>query len=278
MTRIKIYLLALAFFFAYHPVIYDLRDAVFTNELAHHTPLVLLLTGYLIYAKREEIRKILSSPLKPDQGAWMFAGLGVNLLGLGAGVYYLAQLSIPLTIFGALRYVVGQELARFLAPSLLFLILAFPLPGKVYVSLVFPLKLFVTHISGVMLSLLGFPVRVHGNIIELPSMTVGVEDACSGLSSLMAMTTLAVFCGLSFLKTWKSRAIVMVVVLPAIMLANVFRVTLSTMMAWKWGVWMLEGTFHLLWGLLVFVVAVILLILAVMILKRRERRGFFGER
>jgi len=62
------------------------------------------------------------------------------------------------------------------------------------------------------------------------------------------------------------------------MFANVFRVTLSTMMAWKLGVWILEGTFHLLWGLLVFVVAVILLILAVMILMRRERRGFFGER
>lgn len=278
MTQLKIYLLIVAFFFAYHPVIYDLRDAVLTNELAHHSPLVILLAGYLVYVRRDRIKDIISSSLKKDKGLWMLAGLGLNLVGQGGGIYYLSQLSIPVTLYGAIGYLVSAQMARFLFPTLVFLVLAFPIPGKVYISLVFPLKLFVTNISGFLLVLFGFPVRVQGNVIELPPMALGVDDACSGLSSLMAMVTLAFFCGLYLLKEWKTRFIVLAVVVPAVILANVLRVTASVVASWKWGTWVLEGAFHLLWGMFVFVLAVIIMGLVVMGLMKWERGRASDER
>ncbi|MCX7982653.1 MAG: exosortase/archaeosortase family protein [Syntrophales bacterium] len=273
MAQAKVYLFITAFFFAYYPVIYDLRDAVLTNELAHHAPLVMLLAGYLAYNRRDRIRELLASSLTKDKGYWILTGLGLNLMGQAGGIYYLSQLSIPITIYGSLSYLVGKGVAKFLLPVLLFLCLAFPIPGKVYISLVFPLKLFVTSVSGFLLSLIGFPVRVHGNVIELPTMALGVDDACSGLSSLMAMVTLAFFCGLYLLKTWVSRLIMLVVTVPAVILANIFRVTMSVILSWKWGTWVLDGTYHLLWGIFVFVVSVIILFFAMIGLTRWEKTG-----
>lgn len=275
MTPFRIYLLLIAFFFAYHPIIYDLRDAVLSNELAHHVPLVLLLAGYLVYSQREQLLKLLSSSLTGDKGIWMLIGLGLNLAGQGGGVYYLSQLSLPVTLYGAVRYLYGRKLARFLLPVFAFLILAFPLPGKVYMSLVFPLKLFVSVVSGFLLAVMGFPVRVQGNVIEVPPLIMGVDDACSGLSSFMAMVTLAFFCGLYFVKAWEKRVLLLAVAIAAVILANILRVTLSAAAAWKWGMWVLEGTFHLLWGTFVFVWAVFILLLVLWMLIKLERGKHF---
>lgn len=271
--------LFLCFFFAYHPIIYDLRDNVIGNELAHHAPLVVALSGLLVYLKRQRLRDMLAKS-KDMGGAGLvpfLLGLCLNALGQAAGVYYLAQLSIPLTLYGMAQFLAGRDFAREMIFPLLFLLLAFPIPGKIYMSIVFPLKLMVTQASGVLLTLMGYSVKIYGNIIEIGSAVLGVIDACSGLNSLMAIVTLAIFYGYLVIRQWKYRLIIVLTMLPLIMAANVLRVTATAMIAAKWGSDAVEGQLHSLWGMAVFVIAVLGLLwitkIFISVEKRRSANG-----
>lgn len=132
----------------------------------------------------------------------MLGGLVANVLGQVGGIYYLSQLSMPLCIYGTVRFLLGKNLAQVLVGPLFLMVFAFPLPGKIYLSLVFPLKLIVTQMVGIVLQLLGYTVHIAGNIIEFPTMILGVEDASSGLNSLMAVVTIAVFSWFFLLERW----------------------------------------------------------------------------
>ncbi|MCX5905658.1 MAG: exosortase/archaeosortase family protein [Deltaproteobacteria bacterium] len=268
--------LFLLFFFAYYPIIYDLRDSVIGNELARHAPLVFTLSGFLVYQKRKILRELLKSN-GPDAGSpvYFLVGLSLNFLGQAAGVYFLAQLSIPLTLYGMACYLKGVSFARQFIFPLALLVLAFPIPGKIYMDLVFPLKLLVTKVASVMLALLGYQVKlvtkaasamlvlmgyqvkVYGNIIEISSLFLGVADACSGLNSLMAILTLSIFYSYLVIRRWYFRLAIVISMLPLIIMANIIRVTTTAVVAVKWGPELAEGKLHSLWGIAVFVFAVL---------------------
>jgi exosortase len=80
-----------------------------------------------------------------------------------------------------------------LTAILLWLLVA-PLPDGTYARVTLGLQQWVT--GGVLqaLHLLGVPARQHGNVIELATTTVGVEEACSGIRSLIS----CVFAGFFF--------------------------------------------------------------------------------
>ena len=250
--------LFLFFFFAYYPIIYDLRDSVIGNELAHHAPLVFALSGFLVYQKRNILRELLKSP-GPAAGSSVFflVGLSLNLLGQASGVYYLAQLSIPLTLYGMACYLKGSFFARQFIFPLALLVLAFPIPGKIYMDIVFPLKLLVTKAAAALLTLMGYQVKIYGNIIEISSLFLGVADACSGLNSLMAILTLSIFYSYLVIRRWDFRVAIVISMLPLIIMVNIVRVTTTAVVAVKWGPELAEGKLHSLWGIAVFVIAVL---------------------
>jgi len=247
--------LFLFFFFAYYPIIYDLRNSVMGNELAHHAPLVFALSGFLVYQKRNILWELLKSPgLVPGSPGYLVIGLAFNLLGQASGVYFLSQLSIPLTLYGMAYFLKGDFFARQFIFPLALLVLAFPIPGKIYMDIVFPLKLFVTKAAAALLTLMGYE---SGNILEISSMMLGVVDACSGLNSLMAILTLSIFYSYLVIRRWDFRLAIVVSMLPLIIMVNIIRVTTTAVVAVKWGPELAEGKLHSLWGIAVFVIAVL---------------------
>lgn len=249
--------LFLFFFFAYYPIIYDLRNSVLGNELAHHAPLVFALSGFLVYQKRKILWNLLSNSVAEGGSPLIFlAGLSFNLLGQASGVYFLAQLSIPLTLYGMAYYLQGLSFARQLVFPLTLLVLAFPIPGKIYMDVVFPLKLIVTKAAASLLALMGYQVKIYGNIIEISSIVLGVADACSGLNSLMAILTLSIFYSYLVIRRWEFRLAIVASMLPLIVMVNIIRVTTTAVVAVKWGTELVEGNLHSLWGMAVFIIAV----------------------
>lgn len=65
-------------------------------------------------------------------------------------------------------------------------LLVAPLPSGTYARLTFGLQGWVTGSVLTSLHLLGIPARQIGNIIELANTSVGVEEACSGIRSLLS--------------------------------------------------------------------------------------------
>lgn len=93
--------------------------------------------------------------------------------------------------------------------------LSAPLPPGSYARLTLALQLWVTESVLGALHLLGIPAHRSGNIIELATTSVGVEEACSGVRSLLS----CVFAGLFFSATLLRRpwARVVLVVMAALL-------------------------------------------------------------
>jgi len=250
-------ILFLLFFFAYHPVIYDLRDSVLGNELAHHTPLVFALAGFLVYRDKQRLTAAMETSNRGGNMTVLLLGLAMNLLGQAAGIYYLAQISIPVSLYGMAGYLFGRGVAGKLVFPLAFLLLAFPIPGKIYTELTFPLKLLVTHAAGFVLTLVGYSVKIYGNVLDVSSHLIGVIDACSGLNSLMAILTLSIFFSYLTIRYKRHRLAIVLTMLPLVMIANVLRVVTTAIITVHWGAQYTEGTWHTLWGMAVFVVSVL---------------------
>lgn len=84
--------------------------------------------------------------------------------------------------------------------ALLLWPLVAPIPEGTYARLTLGLQGWVTSAVMDALQILGVPARQHGNIIELARTTVGIEEACSGVRSLIS----CVYAGF-FFAAWQVR-------------------------------------------------------------------------
>ncbi|HUR59619.1 MAG TPA: exosortase/archaeosortase family protein [Opitutaceae bacterium] len=148
-------------------------------------------------------------------------------------------------------------------------VLSAPIPPGTYLRLTLALQLWVT--EGVLrtLHLLGIAAVRHGNIIEMATSAVGVEEACSGIRSLIS----CIFAGFLFSATLVrrpfARALIIVLSVPIALAMNFLRSLLLTLLANK-GVH-IAGTWHDLTGFGVLAVTAILLGGVALLLERGPR-------
>lgn len=152
--------------------------------------------------------------------AWTHALVSFLLAGslgsfLLAGLLILADARLRLVPFNWVS----------LTAIFLWLLVA-PLPDGTYTRLTLTLQQWVTGSVLQTLHLLGVPARQHGNVIELATTTVGVEEACSGIRSLIS----CVFAGF-FFAGWLVRRpagrVVLIVAAPVLALGMNFLRSLS---------------------------------------------------
>jgi exosortase len=85
-------------------------------------------------------------------------------------------------------------LIHFAFPFLFFLV-AVPWPVRIEQIVIQDLMRAVTAINVVFLQLVGIPALQHGNVIEVGSGFIGIEEACSGVRSLQAALMISLFLG-----------------------------------------------------------------------------------
>jgi exosortase len=146
-----------------------------------------------------------------------------------------------------------------------------PLPYIVYDAIAFPLKLLVAKVSVATLKAVGVIVWREGNIIMFPNVTLEVADACSGLRSLMSLLAIGVSYAFIFHNSRPQRILLILMAVPIAMISNMFRVIATGFLAQYYGAAAAEGFFHEFAGLAVFALAMGLLLLTGMILRRIGR-------
>ena len=158
---------------------------------------------------------------------------------------------------------------------LFILLLAIPFPAIVFNQITFPLQLLASRLASVILPLLGVPVLLEGNVIELPVMKLEVAEACSGIRSLMSLFTLAVFYGYFLERTTRRRVILALASIPIAIAANTARIVGTGLCVQYWDPEKALGFFHEFSGWIIFVAALVLMFLCHWILrhigKGRER-------
>lgn len=140
---------------------------------------------------------------------WAFFGLAgifaASLAWSHALVCLLVAASLCSFLLGGLLVLADERVRlvpfNWISLTAIFLwLLITPVPNGTYARLTLGLQGFVTGSVLQTLHLLGVPARQHGNIIELAVTSVGVEEACSGIRSLLS----CVYAGF-FFAAWQVR-------------------------------------------------------------------------
>lgn len=111
------------------------------------------------------------------------------------------------------------------------ILLSAPLPPATYARLTSGLQAFVT--AGVVetLRLFGVPAMRIGSVIHLGMTSVGVEDACSGVRSLISCVLAGLVLSALMLRSPARRAVLVLVAGPLALLTNFFRSLALTLLA-----------------------------------------------
>lgn len=224
-----------------------------------HGFLIPPLALYFAFERRARLRR---TPIEPSW--WGLAPLALGALSLLVGRLGVELMSMRiafvLTLMGLNLLLLGWPMFRVLAFPLCFLFLMVPLPQSLVNVVAFPLQLIAADIAVSTLQFFDNPVLREGNIIHLPGGPLFVDQACSGLRSLMALGTLGVVFAYFFRKTWYERAILVASTLPIAVLVNGFRVWLTSWLSLHYGQEMATGVIHQTEGFFTFGMAFALLL------------------
>jgi len=223
-----------------------------------HGILVPLFSGFLVWRMRHRLARL---PTQPSW--WGLAGivgaLTVLVVGKLGAELFLTRSSFILLLGGIVLYFLGWRWLRALLFPLLFLFLMIPIPALLFDQISLPLQFFASHVASSLLTLAGVPVLRAGNIIRLPTMTLEVAQACSGIRSLISLIALAIIYGYFLESSLWRRVVLVAAAVPIAVLANAGRIMGTGMLVEYWSPEWATGFFHAFSGWLVFVVALFLL-------------------
>ena len=259
------------------PALLDIYEICNSDDDYSHGLLLPFIIAYIYWDRKDTISKHyedLASNRSPSllPVALLFFGLFGHLLGLTSKLSFFSWLAFFPATLGVIGLAFGSRFMAQISGPFLLLIMAKPLPDSIVVRIFWPLQVLAAKIGAWTLDILGVPVYLSGNVIEIPSMKLMVEEACSGMRSVMALLTLAfIMIFLNKLKTIYKILLIIISLLLAISL-NVFRVAMTGVLAHFYDPEAASGFFHTFSGLIVFVVGLpILYWLTGILLKRSEQ-------
>ena len=187
--------------------------------------------------------------------AVIVAAVALRYLSGLAAELFTTRLSVLLAVAGLVVFTWGWRQLYWWWLSALLLILSIPLPEVVLSGLAMPLQFQASELGASLLRARNIPVRLDGNVIQLPGHALFVTEACSGLRSLTALLALGVLLGGLMLRTVTARVGVVLLTLPVAILLNGLRVFLTGYLVIYVDPAMGEGFSHATEGWLMFLVA-----------------------
>lgn len=188
--------------------------------------------------------------------------VGAILLRAGselAAELFTMRFSMIAALLGLVVYHRGiQQVLAWWLPFLL-LVLAIPLPELVTSTMALPLQFRASRLGAALLEWRNIPVRLTGNIIDIPGHRLFVTEACSGLRSLTALLSIAFLMGGLWLNRVWARALLVVLAIPIAVAINGVRVFLTGFLVYFVDPKMGEGFMHMTEGWLLFLVSLILI-------------------
>ena len=244
------------------PTAITLGGQTWSTETGAQGPLVLFTGVWLLWRLAPEFREqavpgnpaITAALLVLASASYIF-GRAYDFVTLEAAGVYGAGLAMLHSRIGA------RVMLKNWFP---FLYLAFVIPPPEYilVHLTAPLKQFVAKISTEWLHAVGIPVAREGVTIFVAQYQLFVEDACSGMNSILgivAITLLYIY--LSRGSSWLYSVILTGFAIPIAIVANIFRIMTLILLTYFYGDAVAQGFLHYTAGFFLFGIALILVFL-----------------
>jgi exosortase len=245
-----------------------------TDENMGHGFFVPLVAGFITWQRRNILSTI---PLKTNP--WGLALVGwaavqAILATLGAELFT-ARVAFLIALVGVILYVCGTAWVKALAFPLLLLIFMIPIPAIIYAQLTLRLQMLASQLGEIMIGWAGIPVLRAGNTLQLPSQTLDIAEACSGIRSLLSLAFLSlVYAYFTDKRVWMRWAL-LIATIPIAIGANGIRVALTGVLS-EVNTQLAQGAYHETEGYIVFIVALIALMITHRILNLVAKRFVRG--
>ena len=231
------------FLVAYYSTLQQLSDYWASNETYSFGFLVPVISAYLIWLRRDHLRELPRTPSIGLGTCVLGAGMTALIIGRLSSINLLAQISLPLSLYGLALLVLGWRLTRAMTFPLLYLLAMIPfwefLTGRLHL----PFQLYSAVMGVEALRLFGIPVLRDGVLIELPNITLEVAQLCSGVNNLVAVLCLGVPLTHFYVKGWLKRGFILSMAVLIALLSNGVRVATVCFFAY-YGIRGADGDVH----------------------------------
>lgn len=242
------------------PTLYRLGSQVWSKESGAHGPIVLATGLWLVWRKLPA----LNAEAKP--GALWLTVLGV-VLSLPIYIVGRAYDIMAFEALGLYGFCLSVVHDRFGLQAMLknwfpflYLGLLLPVPGWALDEFTAPLKLLVTTLASSIVLPFGIPLVQQGVTMTVGPYQLLVEDACSGLNSLIgliAVTTFYIY--LLRNASWRYSLFLVCLIIPIAILANVLRIITLILLTYFFGDAVGQSFLHVTAGLFLFALSLVLM-------------------
>lgn len=223
-------------------------------------PVALIAAGYIFW---ERVREMPPEHLQRGSARITLGLLVLSWIVLAGGLLYLrwmAPVSSLILLAAAVWWIGGRRLAQTALPAGILLLITIPPPAHMDDAVANHLRLWAVHASSGVLDLLALPHLITGTVIEIPGHRLLVEEACSGINSLLSVMAFTVLYGI-----WQQRrawftAVLTVAAAGFVLCGNIARITFGAILVHFWKIDILTGTGHELLGMALFAVCLGLVI------------------
>lgn len=242
----------------YAPILYRMGLQWANDENMGHGFFVPVVAGYIAWQRKD---LLLATPRKPNNwGLFLVIWAAFQALAATLGAeLFTARLSFLFAVVGTILYLGGTKWVKILAFPLAMLLFMIPIPAIIYAALTLRLQTLASQLGEMMISWMGIPVLRAGNTLQLPSQTLDIAEACSGIRSLLSLGFLSlVYAYFTDKRVWMRWALLLATI-PIAIGANGVRVAVTGLLSEMNTQWA-QGAYHEAEGYVVFVVALVALI------------------
>jgi exosortase len=266
--RHALFLLLSVVFFAVMsgPILELIHYALDTeNQNASQVLLIPVISATLIYLNRKNIFRDIRAGVVPgilliSAGAVMFSLGSMWGTNLDAGDR-LALSIFPILViwWGGVVFFYGVQAFKAGLFPLVFLVFCVPIPSPVMERTITFLQHASADVAFVLLKLTGTPIYREGVLFFLPGIAVEVAPECSGIRSGIGLFVLGVIAAGVFLKSWPTKAALLLMVIPIAIFKNGVRITTLSYLAVHVDERILTSSLHREGGIPFFLLALLLL-------------------
>lgn len=241
------------FLLLYSKTISWLGSRWYNDEDYSHGPLIPLVSGYLIWIKRDKLKQIeLSTNMA---GLYLLVvSLLIHIFSIRAEVSFTSAYSLILSIAGIVLYFFGRNLFNEVIFPICYLVFMVPFFQFIIDPLSNKLKLFSAYLSAEIIDFAGIPVYRDGVMLHLATGSLEVANPCSGIRSIISLLALGTIFSYFSTTTMTNRIMLVCSTIPLAVVGNLARIVFSGVMT-NAGIDVTTGFIHTLTGLIVFAVA-----------------------
>ncbi|HEY2400285.1 MAG TPA: exosortase, partial [Steroidobacteraceae bacterium] len=268
---------------AYIPTYMTLAAGPWQTEQEGHGPLIMLAAAWVAWQSRGRLHEVAFKPAPIAGWAGLIVGLVFMVVGRSQDILAVEVGSQIPVLAGAILLLYGWAVLRVFAFPIAFLAFAVPPPSFLVDALTVPLKAKISDWVANALYSAGYPIAQNGVLIMIGQYQLLVKDACAGMNSIFTLSAIGILyvylAGHSLIRN----VLLLAATLPIAVAANVVRVAALVLIAYYGGIGAIEGAYHELTGMALFVVAFLLLFLldaaigAAFALSGGMRRLFVGS-